>query len=107
VFSLHLANPVYFLLAAALLAVGAWQRWLNGLELALGAGLLLIPYVTRSHEMCMGAMGRFAAVAVPVYLVLGQLLARLPAVVSALLASLSGFLMGVYAALFAAWYRFF
>ncbi len=91
----------------ALIAVGAWKRWLNRLEVSLAAGLLLIPYVTRSHEMCMAGMGRFAAAVVPIYLVLGQLLARLPPPVAAMLLSLSGFLMGVYAALFAAWYRFF
>ncbi len=106
-FSLHLANPLYFVFAVVLIAIGAWKRWLNRLEVSLAAGLLLIPYVTRSHEMCLAGMGRFAAAIVPLYLVLGQLLARLPPPVAAMLLSLSGFLMGVYAALFAAWYRFF
>jgi len=57
--------------------------------------------------MCLAGMGRFAAVVVPVYLVLGQLLARLPPAGAALAAGLSGFLLGAYSALFAAWYRFF
>jgi len=106
-FSLHLANPFYFLLAVVLLVLGGCKGWLNRLEVSLAVGLLLIPYGTRSHEMCMGAMGRFAAAVIPMYLVLGQILARLPAPVAALLAGLSGFFLGVYAALFAAWYRFF
>ncbi len=106
-FSLHLANSLYFAFAVVLIAIGAWKRWLNRLEVSLAAGLLLIPYVTRSHEMCMAGMGRFAAAVVPIYLALGQFLARLPPPVAAMLLSLSDFLMGVYAALFAAWYRFF
>ncbi|MCI0465354.1 MAG: hypothetical protein L0Z62_51190 [Gemmataceae bacterium] len=106
-FSLHLANPLYFVLAVVLVALGAWQRWLNAREVALAVGLLLIPYLTRSHDMCLAGMGRFAAVVVPVYLVLGQLLARLPPAGVGLAAGLSGFLLGAYSALFAAWYRFF
>jgi hypothetical protein len=106
-FSLHLANALYFLLTAGLVVLGAWKSWLNRLEVALAAGLLLIPYVTRSHEMCLAGMGRFAAVVVPLYLVLGRLLARLPPAGAALAAALSAFLMGTYAAFFAAWYRFF
>ncbi|HYT88438.1 MAG TPA: mannosyltransferase family protein [Gemmataceae bacterium] len=106
-FSLHLANPFYFLLAVVLLVLGGCKGWLNRLEMSLAAGLLLIPDVTRSHEMCLCSMGRFAAAVLPMYLVLGQMLARLPAALIALLAGLSGFFLGVYAALFAAWYRFF
>lgn len=82
-------------------------RWLNGYEIALCIGLLLIPYVTRSHEMCMGSMGRFAAVVFPLYLVLGRLLAKLPIPLAAALLGVSGLLMATYAALFAAWYRIF
>jgi hypothetical protein len=65
--------------------------------------LLLNAYVTRGPEMCMGAMGRFAAVAWPVYLLLGLGLQRLPAPLAAALLAISGFFMGTYAALYAAW----
>jgi hypothetical protein len=106
-FSLHLANPIWWLLALGALGLGAWKRWLNGAEVLLAAGLLLVPYATRGHEMCMGAMARFAAAALPLYLVLGRLLAALPVPAAAAVLSVSGFLMGAYAALFAAWYRFF
>ncbi len=106
-FSLHLANPLYWLLALALLGVGIARRWLTAYEWTLALGLLAAPYLLRGHEMCMAGMGRFAAVAFPVYLVMGQVLARLPPGVAAGLLALSAFLLGAYAALFAAWYRFF
>jgi hypothetical protein len=52
-------------------------------------------------------MARFAAAALPLYLVLGRLLVAIPVPAAAAVLSVSGFLMGAYAALFAAWYRFF
>ncbi len=106
-FSLHLANPIYWLFAVMLIAVGAWKRWLTEHEWSLGVCLLLLPYVLRSHEMCMAGMGRFTAVVLPIYLVLGQLLARFPAPLAAALLALSGFFLGIYSALFTAWYRIF
>src|SRR5690606_9035311 len=87
-FSLHLANPIYFLLAIALLVLGWWKQWLNRAEIVFVLCLLAIPYLTRSHEMCMAGMGRFAATAFPLYLVLGRLLAGLPAPVAACLCGL-------------------
>ncbi|HEV3258760.1 MAG TPA: mannosyltransferase family protein [Gemmataceae bacterium] len=105
-FNLQIANPIFFVLASVLLAVGGWQRWLSPCELAFGASALLIPYVTKGYEMCMGGMGRYAAVAFPIYLVLGQLLGCMPAPVAAGVLAVSGFLMGAYAALFAAGYFF-
>jgi hypothetical protein len=106
-FSFHLANPIYFLFTVGLIALGACKHWLNAKEVVLAASLLFIPYVTRSHEMCMGGMGRFAAVAFPQYLVLGRLLCRLPAPAAALVLAFSAFLLGTYSALFAASYRLF
>jgi hypothetical protein len=106
-FSLHLANPIYFVFTVALVAVGGCKRWLSREEVLLAAGLLLIPYLTRSHEMCMGSMGRFSATVFPAYLVLGQLLARLPAPAAALVLVFSGLFLAAYSALFAAWHRLF
>jgi hypothetical protein len=107
IFSLHCANPVYWLAALGLVGVGIWKRWLTAYEWTLALGLLLVPYLLRSHEMCMAGMGRFTAVVFPLYLVMGQLLARLPVSVAAALLAISGFFLGAYAALFAAWYRFY
>ena len=106
-FSLRLANPIYFALSVVLIGVGAWRNWLSRFELLLAGGLLFIPYVTRAHEMCMCSMGRFAAVAFPIYVVVGNLLFRLPQCVTIAFLVLCGLLMGGYAALFAAGYAFF
>lgn len=101
-FSLQLANPAYLLGAVVLMAIGVGRRWLSSEEAALSALLLLIPYVTRAYEMGCGSMGRFTTVAFPMYLVLAQLLALLPASARCLLIVVPGFLMAAYAALFAA-----
>jgi hypothetical protein len=85
----------------------AWPRRRKAYEVSLCAGLLLIPYLLRAHEMCMTGMGRFAAVVFPVYIVMGRLLAKLPWPVSAGILALCAFFLGAYSALFAAWYRFF
>lgn len=104
--SLQAANPVFFLLGAALVALGAWRGWLNGEETVLGAGLLLIPYFLRGYDMGMMGHGRFVGAAVPVYLALGSLLARWPAAVSGAFLGVLAFFLGLYAAMFAAGYFF-
>jgi len=104
-FSLQLANPLYFLLAVGLTLLGGCKGWLNRHELSLSACLLLIPYLTKSQDMCMAGMGRFVAVAFPSYLVLGRLVCRLPPCLAGSLLGISAFLLGMYAALFASWYR--
>lgn len=77
-FNLIFWNPILFMLADVLLLLGSWKRWLTGSELVLGAGLLMIPYLTRSYEMSMASHGRFAAVVVVNYLVIGRILGRFP-----------------------------
>lgn len=92
-FSLYFWNPILFLSAVALLAWGGWKRWLASSELILGAALLAIPYATRAFEMSMASHGRFAAVVVVNYLVLGRMLARSsPLLVAALCTTLALFL---------------
>ena len=92
-FSLYFWNPILFLLAGVLLVWGGRKRLLTGSELVLGAALLAIPYLTRSFEMSMASHGRFAAVVVVNYLVLGRMLARTsPLVVAAFCVGLALFL---------------
>jgi hypothetical protein len=106
-FSLYVANPIFFALAILFLVVGAWKRWLSSCEIALAAALLFIPYVTRSHEMCMVSGGRFASVVLPTYLVLGHVLARLPRGVAILGLAGSAALLAIYSARFALGHAFF
>jgi hypothetical protein len=100
-------NRMWFVLAVILAVVGKYKRWLSSYELALVASLLFIPYVGRGYEMCMASMARFTSVAFPIYLVLGNLLWRMPAPLAAGILSISSLLLGIYAALFAASYPFF
>jgi hypothetical protein len=105
-FSLEFANPIYLIGTAALIAWGAWKRWLTTCEILLAVPLLAIPYFTRAYEMRMLSQARFAAVVFPAYIVLGHLLARMPLVIAGALLALSGLFMGLFAALFAAGYPF-
>ncbi len=107
VFSLWFANPIYFVFAAALTVLGWRKRSLSPVEAVTGGCLLLIPYLVSSYEMYMAGGARFAAVIVPVYLVLGELLCRANRLVIVGLLAVSGFLLGAYSALFAARHAFF
>lgn len=104
VFSLHFANPVYFVAALWLVMLGWRKGWLTGGEVGFALALLGIAYCGRSYEMCMAGMGRFVATVLPMYLVLGRLLALASPPVAAALLALSGFFLGAYSALFAARY---
>ncbi|MBN1589114.1 MAG: hypothetical protein JW888_06345 [Pirellulales bacterium] len=106
-FSLHAANPVYFLAAVVLVYVGAVKRWLSRYEVALAVGLLAIPYIARGFEMCMASHARFAAVVFPIYLVLGHLLGRAPRWMAVGVLVLSGVFLVVYSAGMAGGYRTF
>jgi len=101
VFAWEQVNAVYFAVSAILILFGIWQRRLNVYETSLAVMLLLIPYLTRAYEMNMASSARFAAVAFPVYLIVGEGLARLPPAVSAAVLGISAFLLGAFSALFA------
>ena len=100
-------NPMFFVGTVALIAAGAWKGWLTTNEVLLSIPLLAIPYVTRAYEMCMESQGRFAAVVLPAYIVMGHLLARLPRAVSVLILASSGLVLAFFASGFAAGDLFF
>jgi hypothetical protein len=106
-FNLFFAHPIYFAATAGLLALGYRKRWLDAKEGLLGAGLLLIPYVTHAERCCMAGETRYASVVFPVYIVLGQLLVRMPPPLAALCSAWSACLMAAYSALFVSWYWFY
>jgi hypothetical protein len=105
-FSLQAANPVYFVMAAALVVFGAAKRWLLADEVLLAAALLLVPYLFRAHPMCMTGQGRFVGAVFPIFLTLGNLLCRIPLVVGGGMLALSAVFLAVYSAMFAAGYFF-
>jgi hypothetical protein len=100
-------NPVLFVTSAALVAWGAWRKWLTGPEVVLGAALLAIPYLTRAYEMSMASHARFAAAVVVIYPMLGRLLAALPPPAACVAVSLSAVLLSYWTALYTAGYPFF
>jgi len=102
-FSLQFANPIYFMIAAALVAAGAWKRWLTSREVLLSVLLLGIPYATHSYRAVMMGHGRYAAIVFPAFIVLGRLLAGAPRAVGPGVSMVCGFLLAAYAALFVAW----
>jgi hypothetical protein len=103
--SLQFANPIYFVGTVVLVVVGWRKKWLNEYELLLSAGLLLIPYVTKSYDNAMASFGRFSAVVLPAYIVMGHLLHRMGPALAALVLALMAVMLFVYSAMFAAGYR--
>jgi hypothetical protein len=93
-FSLLFVNPIAFTLTALLTAFGLWKRWLNAREGLLAIGLLALPYITRGYDNSLLGAARFTTVVVPVYLVVGHVLYRLPNPVAQPLIGVSGFFLG-------------
>ena len=102
--SMQLANPILWVGAVALTTIGGLKRWLSSHELLFAGAALAMPYLARGYEMSMSGQGRMTAVVFPIYIVLGQLLTRLPIIISAALLSISAVFMAAYAALFVAGY---
>jgi hypothetical protein len=101
---LQFANAIFFVAVVALILVGCWRGWLSAYETLLAAALLLVPYVTHAYETCMVSQARYAFSVFPVYLVLGNLLSRLPTPLAIGLLGVSAAFLGIYSALFAAGY---
>ena len=104
---MFLANPVFMVLTALLIVIGGVRRWLNVDELLLSSGLLVLPYLSRSHEMCMGAGARYAAVVFPAFIVLGRLGLAVPPLVARGALVAMALLLSVYSAKYALNYPFF
>jgi hypothetical protein len=104
--NMQFANPIYFVLAVVTVAAGRYKNILNLEETTLADLLLAIPYLSRGYEFCMGSQACYSAAAFPLYLVWGVFLSRLPLSISGSLLGLWGFLLAMYAGLFASWYFF-
>jgi len=98
--SLQFANPIFFVLTSALVIFGARRGWLSAYETLTSAGLLAMPYCCRGFEGCMVGQARFAVAVFPAYLIMGRLVARLPAMAAAALALAGAALLGLYTLLF-------
>jgi hypothetical protein len=67
----------------------------------------LIPYVLQADRACMAAEARYASSVFPAYLVVGQILTRLPGPLASALLALSAVTLAVYSAMFVSWYWFY
>jgi hypothetical protein len=100
-------NPIAVVLALAAVVFGWWRGWLTRTEAVLGLGLVLIPYVSRGHDMSMACQARFVSVAAPAFVVFGRLLNRCPPAVSCVVIALMASLLTVWSAMFGAWWPLF
>jgi hypothetical protein len=101
-FGIMFWNPILFVIAVLSVVYGCCRGWFTKPEAILGIGLLLIPYVTRADEISMGSQARFVSVVVPMYVVLGRLLGRLPPAATWLVFVAMTSLLLLWSALFAA-----
>ena len=106
-FNMHVADPFYFLTAVGLLACGWCYQSLTKAEFAVGLGLVLVPYLSNSIEGGFHSVGRYMVVVVTSYLIFGRLAHHVPLPLLAAASGFAGFMLGGYAALFAAWYDFY
>jgi hypothetical protein len=107
IFSMSIANPLFFLFTATAVLYGTWKRWLSYSECVLAFALLGIPYATKGYDYCLASGGRFAAAAVPMYVVLGRRLTFVPPRLTIAILSLNAAFLGFLAALFAAGFPIF
>jgi hypothetical protein len=103
-FSLFFWNPIFFVVAFVLVLFGIAKSWLSGPEIVLSLGLLGIPYLTRAYEMSMASHARFAAIVIPVYLVLGRILRAHPEWLTWAAFGILSVMLMTWSALFAAGY---
>jgi hypothetical protein len=96
IFSLQWANPIYFLTALGSVYIGSWLRILTKTESLCGFAFLSISYVGRAAEMGMTSQGRYTAVVIPVFLVWGCLLEKVPWFLRILIVGVSGSLLFIY-----------
>jgi hypothetical protein len=100
-------NPITVTVALAAVVFGWWRGWLTRVEAALGLALVLIPYVSRGHHMCMASQSRFVSVVLPAFLVVGQALGRAPVAVTAALVALMAPMLTVWTMMFGATWALF
>lgn len=104
VLSYQSGNVVWWLGAWVLVGVGWVKGWLTRREAAVAVLLLGIPYVLAGYRFCMMSQGRYVSVVFPIYLVLGQLLCRLPRAAAIGVLGVFGAYLAWFSAMLAAGY---
>lgn len=106
-FSLRLADPLYFALAIFLSGIGWWKRWLTSDEIWLSIGILGIPLVLHAYPACMQSHARYSSVAFPAMIVAARIVSRLPVALRNLVLAMLACQLTAYATLFGMWYPIF
>jgi len=106
-FSMAFANPMYWLAALAIIALGVWKRWLTSQEIALAVALLLVPYFLQSFRFCMLSQARFSIVIFPIYIVNARVLASLPREAAMGLIAFCTLALTIHTAMFVASYAYY
>lgn len=104
-FSLEFINPVYWVGTLAVIAIGWRKGIIDAPEALLGIALLMVPYWSHGHRSFMMSEARYAAAALPAYLVIGYALERIRPTAAAMALACSAYFLGTFAAMFAAGYR--
>ena len=84
--------------------MGASKKWLSGREILFAVTLMMMTYTTVGYPCYMASQGRYVSVVFPIYLVLGQLLCRVPVALAVGTLGLSSLYLIVYSAMLAAGY---
>jgi hypothetical protein len=105
--SLRVANPVIFVAFIALVLIGARNKWLSRYEIWLALPLLLIPYLTKGFSMGMLSQGRYAAVCIPAYLVIGEAMRARGTIMTLVVFLVFAVYLASFSMLFAAGYSLF
>jgi hypothetical protein len=100
-FSIWIANPILFISTASLVLFGVCKRWLCTREIILAISLLAVPYVTKGYDYNLASGGRFAAVLVPMYLVVGAVFSSSYRPLAAAVLCISGIVLSMLAAMWA------
>ncbi|MEZ6121809.1 MAG: mannosyltransferase family protein [Planctomycetaceae bacterium] len=105
--NLKFTNPIFVAITVLLLIVGIRRGWINAGEWILAAGLLGIALWFQGVRTTMMSQARYASVVYPVYIILGQILSRIPSPIAAMLCACSAVVLAAYSAMFCSWYFFY
>jgi Ca2+/Na+ antiporter len=102
--NLRFANPIFFFMSIVAIVTGARRKWINVRECTLAALLIIVPYLLQAPRQGMISEARFGAIAFPIYIVGGHLLAGLPRLATIIVLAMSCLLMVAYTMSFAGGY---
>jgi hypothetical protein len=74
-------------------------------EVIVSLSLILFSYFSKGYATCMSSQARYVAPVLPVYIIMGYFLDRLPRSVTITILGIFAIWLGFYSALFVRWYE--